>query len=84
MGDVMIDAPEVKTRRFSRPLILSLLGIGMLSPVPLLSGNPELAPTWFSAGIGGVPLFPIIVLLLMVGMVGLALLCLDDQDATDA
>jgi hypothetical protein len=80
----MKDAPEFKKRRLGRPLVLSLLGIAMIGPVPLLSGYPELAPSWFSASVEGVPLFSLLMLLLMAGMVGLALLCLDDRSATDA
>ena len=80
----MIDAPEFKKRRLGRPLILSLFGMAMISPVPIYSGYPDLAPTWFSASVQGVPLFSVLVLLLMAGMVGLALLCLDDRGATDA
>jgi hypothetical protein len=80
----MIDAPEFKKRRLGRPLILSLLGMAMISPIPLYSGYPELAPTWFAASVQGVPVFSLLVLLLMASMVGLALLCLDDRGATDA
>jgi hypothetical protein len=80
----MTDAPELNTRGVGRPLILSLLGVALISPVPLLAARPDLMPSWLLTPVGGVPLLDWGMLVLMAGMVGVAMLCLTKLDNPDA
>ena len=79
----MAIVPRLKDRRVGKPLLLSLLGIAIISPVPLLSGLPDLTPSWLLGNIGGLPILPTAMLLLIIGMVGLAMLCLNNRDPSN-
>lgn len=66
-----------KARSVGRPLILSLIGGALVSPIPLLAGDPALEPAWLQERIWGVPLLSLGMLLLMAGLVVVALLSLN-------
>ncbi len=71
-------------RRIGRPLLLSLLGIALISPVPLLAADPALTPAWLLNRVDGVPVLSLAMLGLMAGMVGVAMLSLPKIKGQDA
>lgn len=79
--------PEVsgkKTRSVARPLVLSLIGAALVSPVAVMAGDPGTTPAWLLEQVGGVPLLSMGLLLLMAGLVGVAMLCLNSVASQDA
>jgi hypothetical protein len=66
--------------RFARSSVLTLLGLFLLSPIPILAAAPHLAPAWLLERTSGVPTLSIALLLLMAGLVGVSTLCLHGMD----
>lgn len=64
----------------ARPISLSLLGTALVSPVPVLAGDPALTPAWALDRIAGIPGLSLLMLACMGGLVGVAMLCLTKID----
>lgn len=71
----MSESHDHTKTRVGRALLLSLIGIAVVSPIPIFAAYPSLIPAWMLSRVAGATALSWLLVLIMLALVGVAVAC---------